>query len=75
MLPVSLGRGEDILTILTKVNDQVSQKVGYCKKICSNGTEETSPTKQVSEVTFTLRKRLLFPSTHVQEGSCRILGF
>ena len=47
MLTVSLGRGEDILTILTKVNDKVSQR-GHPTK------------KQVSEGSFTLRKRLVF---------------
>ena len=48
MLTVSLSRGEDILTILTTVNDKVSQKGDSAKK-------------QVSEGSFTLRKRLVFP--------------
>ncbi|NXY29069.1 CASP8 protein, partial [Pomatorhinus ruficollis] len=43
-------RGEDVLTILTAVNQEVS------KKTCERGAK-----KQMPQPSFTLRKRLIFP--------------
>ncbi|NWS06944.1 CASP8 protein, partial [Motacilla alba] len=43
-------RGEDVLTILTAVNEEVSRKT------CEQGTK-----KQMPQPSFTLRKRLIFP--------------
>lgn len=44
-------RGVDLVSILTKVNDDVSQKTGY-----SNG-----PKKQMPQPAFSLRKKVIFP--------------
>ncbi|XP_022050949.1 caspase-8-like [Acanthochromis polyacanthus] len=44
-------RGEDLLTILTHVNNDVSQK---------EGSDQPGKKKQMSEVTFNLRKTLVF---------------
>ncbi|XP_067994384.1 caspase-8-like isoform X1 [Melanerpes formicivorus] len=49
-LEYSCPRGEDILTILTAVNQEVS------KKSCSQNVQ-----KQMPQPSFTLRKRLIFP--------------
>ncbi|NXP91007.1 CASP8 protein, partial [Passerina amoena] len=49
-LEYSCPRGEDILTILTAVNQEVSRKT------CERGTK-----KQMPQPSFTLRKRLIFP--------------
>ncbi|NXU14860.1 CASP8 protein, partial [Pardalotus punctatus] len=49
-LEYSCPRGEDVLTILTAVNQEVSRK-----------TCERDATKQMPQPSFTLRKRLLFP--------------
>lgn len=43
-------RGEDILTILTKVNFEVSNK-----------DDKKNMGKQMPQPTFTLRKKLFFP--------------
>ncbi|XP_071399010.1 caspase-8-like [Centroberyx affinis] len=44
--------GDDLLNILCRVNNDVSQKDGVDKKSC--------PVKQMPEVKFTLRKKLVF---------------
>ncbi|NXG48311.1 CASP8 protein, partial [Psilopogon haemacephalus] len=49
-LEYSCPRGEDILTILTAVNQEVS------KKSCSENAD-----KQMPQPSFTLRKKLIFP--------------
>ncbi|XP_075612442.1 caspase-8 [Balearica regulorum gibbericeps] len=49
-LEYSCPRGEDILTILTAVNQEVS------RKSCKQNTE-----KQMPQPSFTLRKKLIFP--------------
>ncbi|KAJ8252904.1 hypothetical protein GJAV_G00206850 [Gymnothorax javanicus] len=49
-------RREDILTILTRVNDEVSRREGVLP--CLNGPRTS---KQTPEPRFTLRKRLVFP--------------
>ncbi|NXX41520.1 CASP8 protein, partial [Tricholaema leucomelas] len=49
-LEYSCPRGEDILTILTAVNQEVS------KKSCSGNAD-----KQMPQPSFTLRKKLIFP--------------
>ncbi|NXR33639.1 CASP8 protein, partial [Zosterops hypoxanthus] len=49
-LEYSCPRGEDVLTILTAVNQEVS------KKTCEEGAK-----KQMPQPSFTLRKRLIFP--------------
>ncbi|XP_054236987.1 caspase-8-like isoform X3 [Indicator indicator] len=49
-LEYSCPRGEDILTILTAVNQEVS------KKSCSQNAQ-----KQMPQPSFTLRKKLIFP--------------
>ncbi|XP_009583784.1 PREDICTED: caspase-8, partial [Fulmarus glacialis] len=49
-LEYSCPRGEDILTILTAVNQEVS------RKSCKSNAE-----KQMPQPSFTLRKRLIFP--------------
>ncbi|NXP35593.1 CASP8 protein, partial [Leiothrix lutea] len=49
-LEYSCPRGEDVLTILTAVNQEVS------KKTCERGAK-----KQMPQPSFTLRKRLIFP--------------
>ncbi|NXN92483.1 CASP8 protein, partial [Rhinopomastus cyanomelas] len=49
-LESSCPRGEDILTILTAVNQEVS------RKSCNQNSE-----KQMPQPSFTLRKRLIFP--------------
>ncbi|KAL4608926.1 caspase-8-like [Arapaima gigas] len=48
-------RGEDILTILTRVNEEVSRKEG--NMLCSSKFQLA---KQIPEPAFTLRKRLVF---------------
>ncbi|NXW75539.1 CASP8 protein, partial [Hirundo rustica] len=50
-LEYSCPRGEDVLTILTAVNQEVS------KKTCERGAK-----KQMPQPSFTLRKRLIFPA-------------
>lgn len=47
---VTFFRGEDILTILTKVNFEVSKK-----------DDKERMAKQMPQPTFTLRKKLFFP--------------
>ncbi|NXR51804.1 CASP8 protein, partial [Hippolais icterina] len=49
-LEYSCPRGEDVLTILTAVNEEVSRKT------CERGTK-----KQMPQPSFTLTKRLIFP--------------
>ncbi|NXY85964.1 CASP8 protein, partial [Alcedo cyanopectus] len=49
-LEYSCPRGEDILTILTAVNQEVSRKTG-----------KPNAEKQMPQPSFTLRKRLIFP--------------
>ncbi|NXV98537.1 CASP8 protein, partial [Calonectris borealis] len=49
-LEYSCPRGEDILTILTAVNQEVS------RKSCKSNAE-----KQMPQPSFTLRKKLIFP--------------
>ncbi|XP_039556036.1 caspase-8-like isoform X2 [Passer montanus] len=49
-LEYSCPRGEDVLTILTAVNEEVSRK-----------TCERDAKKQMPQPSFTLRKRLIFP--------------
>ncbi|NWV62425.1 CASP8 protein, partial [Malurus elegans] len=49
-LEYSCPRGEDVLTILTAVNQEVSRK-----------TSERDAKKQMPQPSFTLRKRLIFP--------------
>lgn len=55
-------RGEDILTILTAVNREVS------KKTCQPNSR-----KQMPQPTFTLRKRLIFP-VNWMGGNCAAEG-
>ncbi|NXF95291.1 CASP8 protein, partial [Eubucco bourcierii] len=48
-------RGEDILTILTAVNEEVS------KKAFIENAQQQIPEKQMPQPSFTLRKKLIFP--------------
>ncbi|KAG5833939.1 hypothetical protein ANANG_G00281240 [Anguilla anguilla] len=54
--PQGCLRGEDILTILTRVNEEVSRREG---DLCSQYGPQLA--KQMPDPRFTLRKRLVFP--------------